>query len=220
LPSSTRLAPRCVPVGSCGRPAWNPVNTERMVAVEEVTEEPAERVERVERVAALAVGKATLVACVRVPHDAKPGRRRQEVRTFATTTRSLPGAGGRIRRTPSGWPSSPERGMLRGQALYRRRGSRVLRTPTRYRRTLIHERTREQQRVEQAAGGRPDQAERGGCRQLRVLRPDHAGRADRRRTQTRRYSRSWHRAGRAPSWASWPRRSPGTSAPTTATCRR
>jgi hypothetical protein len=30
-----------------------------------------------------------LVACVRVPHDAKPGRRRQEVRTFATTTRSL-----------------------------------------------------------------------------------------------------------------------------------
>jgi transposase len=54
--------------------------------VEEVVEEPAELVERV---AALDVGKATLVACVRVPHDAKPGRRRQEVRTFATTTRSL-----------------------------------------------------------------------------------------------------------------------------------
>jgi transposase len=54
--------------------------------VEEVTEEPAELVERV---AALDIGKATLVACVRVPHDAKPGRRRQEVRSFATTTRSL-----------------------------------------------------------------------------------------------------------------------------------
>jgi transposase len=43
----------------------------------------------VERVAALDVGKAMLVACARVPHDAKPGRRRQEVRSFATTTRSL-----------------------------------------------------------------------------------------------------------------------------------
>ncbi len=54
--------------------------------MEEVIEEP---VELVERVAALDIGKATLVACVRVPHDTKPGRRRQEVRTFATTTRSL-----------------------------------------------------------------------------------------------------------------------------------
>jgi transposase len=62
-----------------------------MSAMEEVTEEP---VELVERVAALDIGKATLVACVRVPHDAKPGRRRQEVRTFATTTRSLLGVGG------------------------------------------------------------------------------------------------------------------------------
>ena len=44
-------------------------------------------VEVVERVAALDVGKAMLVACVRVPHEVKPGRRRQEVRTFATTTR-------------------------------------------------------------------------------------------------------------------------------------
>ncbi|HEX3192051.1 MAG TPA: IS110 family transposase, partial [Streptosporangiaceae bacterium] len=31
----------------------------------------------------------TLVACVRVPHETKPGRRRQEVRSFATTTKSL-----------------------------------------------------------------------------------------------------------------------------------
>jgi transposase len=43
----------------------------------------------VERVAAPDIGKAMLVACVRVPLDAKPGRRRQEVRSFATTTRSL-----------------------------------------------------------------------------------------------------------------------------------
>jgi transposase len=56
--------------------------------VEEITEEAAELVARV---AALDVGKASLTACVRVPHEDKPGRRRQEVRTFATTTRSLLG---------------------------------------------------------------------------------------------------------------------------------
>jgi transposase len=56
--------------------------------VEESTEEAAELVARV---AALDIGKASLVACVRVPHEDKPGRRRQEVRTFGTTTRSLLG---------------------------------------------------------------------------------------------------------------------------------
>jgi transposase len=45
--------------------------------------------ELVARVAALDIGKATLTACVRVPHESKPGRRRQEVRTFAALTRSL-----------------------------------------------------------------------------------------------------------------------------------
>jgi transposase len=54
--------------------------------VEEITEETAELVARV---AALDIGKAELVCCVRVPHEDKPGRRRQEVRTFATVTRSL-----------------------------------------------------------------------------------------------------------------------------------
>ncbi|HTT53200.1 MAG TPA: IS110 family transposase [Streptosporangiaceae bacterium] len=54
--------------------------------MEEITEESAELVARV---AALDIGKASLVACVRVPHEGKPGRRRQEVRTFATTVRSL-----------------------------------------------------------------------------------------------------------------------------------
>ena len=48
-----------------------------------------EEAELVARVAALDIGKATLTACVRVPHENKPGRRRQEVRTFATLTRSL-----------------------------------------------------------------------------------------------------------------------------------
>jgi transposase len=53
--------------------------------VEEITEDA----EIVTRVAALDIGKATLTACVRVPHEDKPGRRRQEVRTFATTTPAL-----------------------------------------------------------------------------------------------------------------------------------
>jgi transposase len=53
--------------------------------VEEITEDA----EIVARVAALDIGKATLVACVRVPHEGKPGRRLQEVRTFATTTPAL-----------------------------------------------------------------------------------------------------------------------------------
>ena len=48
-----------------------------------------EEAELVARVAALDIGKATLTACVRVPHESKPGRRRQEVRTFATVTPSL-----------------------------------------------------------------------------------------------------------------------------------
>jgi transposase len=54
--------------------------------VEEVTEEAAGLVARV---AALDIGKAELVCCVRVPHERKPGARRQEVRSFATTTRAL-----------------------------------------------------------------------------------------------------------------------------------
>jgi transposase len=56
--------------------------------MEEITEEVTELVARV---AALDIGKASLVACVRVPYEGRPGRRRQEVRTFATTTRALLG---------------------------------------------------------------------------------------------------------------------------------
>ena len=47
--------------------------------MEELTEEPAELVERV---AALDIGKASLVCCVRVPHESRLGARRQEVRTW------------------------------------------------------------------------------------------------------------------------------------------
>jgi transposase len=43
----------------------------------------------VERVAALDLGKASLTACVRVPHEDRPGRRRQEVREYLTLSRSL-----------------------------------------------------------------------------------------------------------------------------------
>ena len=54
--------------------------------MEEITEEPAELVERV---AALDIGKASLVCCVRVPHESRPGARRQEVRTYDTVTPAL-----------------------------------------------------------------------------------------------------------------------------------
>ena len=43
----------------------------------------------VERVAALDIGKAEVVCCVRVPSPTGSRRRAQEVRTFPTMTRSL-----------------------------------------------------------------------------------------------------------------------------------
>jgi hypothetical protein len=51
-------------------------------------EETEELAELVERVAALDIGKATVMACIRVPHEDRAGRR-QEVREYATTTRAL-----------------------------------------------------------------------------------------------------------------------------------
>jgi transposase len=74
-----------VPSGSRGQP---PVICPRKgsMVMEEVTDEPAELVERV---AALDIGKASLVCCVRVPHESKPGGRRQEVRTCGTVTPAL-----------------------------------------------------------------------------------------------------------------------------------
>jgi len=52
----------------------------------ELTEETAELVERV---AALDIGKAMLMACIRVPHEHATGRRRQEVAEYPTTTGAL-----------------------------------------------------------------------------------------------------------------------------------
>jgi transposase len=60
---------------------------------------------------------------------------------------------------------------------------RQLRHLTRYRADLVAARTAEKQRVEQAAGGRPDQAECGGQRHLRGFWTGHAGRAAGRRAR-------------------------------------
>jgi transposase len=49
------------------------------------------------RVAALDIGKAGLVCCVRVPDEDRPGRRLQEVQTYATMTRPLLGLADRLR---------------------------------------------------------------------------------------------------------------------------
>jgi hypothetical protein len=49
------------------------------------------------RVAALDIGKAEVVCCVRVPHEGKPGRRLQEVATYSAMTRSLLGMADHLR---------------------------------------------------------------------------------------------------------------------------
>jgi transposase len=54
-----------------------------------VLEEMHDTEELIERVAALDIGKAELVCCVRVPGAQGSGRRRQEVQTYPTMTRSL-----------------------------------------------------------------------------------------------------------------------------------
>jgi transposase len=52
-------------------------------------EQAEEAVELVERVCALDIGKASVTACLRVPHEDHPGRRRQEVREYATRVPAL-----------------------------------------------------------------------------------------------------------------------------------
>jgi transposase len=54
-----------------------------------VLEETQETEEIIERVAALDIGKADVVCCVRVPGQGTSGRRAQEVATYSTMTRSL-----------------------------------------------------------------------------------------------------------------------------------
>lgn len=159
----------------------------------EQTDEP---VELVGRVAALDLGKAGLVACVRVPHEDKPGLRRQEIREYATLSRSLLELADWLRcervelvameSTSDYWkpvfylleaegfacwllnakhvknvPGRPktdkldavwlakvvERGMCSPSVVHPK-PIRQLRDLTRYRRSLIRERTREKQRVE------------------------------------------------------------------------
>jgi transposase len=60
--------------------------TEGVVAMEEIVDEP---VQVVARVCAIDIGKAGLVACVRVPHPSRPDRRVQEVREYTTVTPAL-----------------------------------------------------------------------------------------------------------------------------------
>jgi transposase len=54
-----------------------------------VLEETQDTQEIIERVAALDIGKAELVCCVRVPGAQGSGRRLQEVKVYQTMTRSL-----------------------------------------------------------------------------------------------------------------------------------
>jgi transposase len=54
-----------------------------------VLEETHDTEEIIGRVAALDIGKAELVCCVRVPDPEGSGKRLQEVRTYQTMTRSL-----------------------------------------------------------------------------------------------------------------------------------
>ncbi|MFF4625102.1 IS110 family transposase, partial [Nonomuraea jabiensis] len=54
-----------------------------------VLEETHDTDDIIERVAALDVGKAELVCCVRLPSEDRPGRRLQEVTTHTTMTRSV-----------------------------------------------------------------------------------------------------------------------------------
>jgi transposase len=54
-----------------------------------VLEETQDSEEIIERVAALDIGKAELVCCVRVPSPQAPGKRLQEVAAYKTMTRSL-----------------------------------------------------------------------------------------------------------------------------------
>jgi transposase len=60
-------------------------------------EDTQDHEEIIERVAALDIGKAEVVACVRVPSPQNPGRRAQEITTYSTMTRSLLGLADRLR---------------------------------------------------------------------------------------------------------------------------
>ena len=188
-----------------------------------------ESMEFVERVAALDMGKSAVVACVRVPHEDRPGRRRQEIREYATLSRSLLELADWLRcervelvameATSDYWkpifyllevqgfrcwllnakhvknvPGRPktdkldavwlakvvERGMC-SPSLVQPKPIRQLGDVTRYRRSLIRQRTREKQCYE-TAGRRSDQAVAGDQQYFRSIRAGDARRVDRRAT--------------------------------------
>jgi transposase len=60
-----------------------------MVRRRGVLEEAHDSEELIQRVAALDIGKAQLVCCLRVPSPDRRGKRLQEVRTYPTMTGSL-----------------------------------------------------------------------------------------------------------------------------------
>ena len=60
-------------------------------------EETADREEIIQRVAALDIGKAEVMCCVRVPYESRPGRRLQEVQAYSAMTRSLLGMADHLR---------------------------------------------------------------------------------------------------------------------------
>ena len=60
-------------------------------------QETQETEEIIERVAALDIGKAEVMCCIRVPDEDRPGRRLQEVRAYSAMTRSLLGMADRLR---------------------------------------------------------------------------------------------------------------------------
>ncbi len=60
-------------------------------------EETTDREEIIQRVAALDIGKAEVVCCVRVPDEGRPGRRLQEVAAYSAMTRSLLGMADHLR---------------------------------------------------------------------------------------------------------------------------
>jgi transposase len=63
----------------------------------QVLTETQDNEEIIERVAALDIGKAELVCCLRVPDEDHPGKRLQEVKAYSTMTRSLLGMSDRLR---------------------------------------------------------------------------------------------------------------------------
>ena len=73
-------------------PCFRPILREVQVLAETQDSEQI-----IPRVAALDIGKAELVCCVRVPDEDRPGRRLQEVLTYSTMTRSLLGMADRLR---------------------------------------------------------------------------------------------------------------------------